>query len=63
MRVKWSNKVDIVVGFIDMNRLKAAQDEARELLSMDREHEMLLPQEIHFLKSVVRAKGIDDVEF
>ena len=63
MRVKWSNKVDIVVGFIDMNRLKAAQDEARELLSMDREHEMLLPQEIHFLKSVVRAQGIDDVEF
>ena len=46
-----------------MGRLKPAQDEARELLALDRENEMLLPQEMHFLKSVIQAKGLDDVEF
>tara|TARA_R100000655_G_scaffold50313_1_gene87886 strand:- start:595 stop:786 length:192 start_codon:yes stop_codon:yes gene_type:complete len=61
MRIKWSNRVRIVEANLKAGRLKSAKDMARALLKEDMEKEMLLPQEIYFLKAVVKAKRVDDI--
>ena len=63
MRSKWTNKVAIVVGFLKADRLLMDKDYSRKLLVRDSEYGMLMPDEIYFLKSVIKAKEIDDVEF
>lgn len=61
MRTKWSNRMTLVRSYLRAKRLKAAQDAARDLLSADKKKDMLLHDEVEFLKLVIKAKTIKDI--
>ena len=63
MRIKWSNRVRIVETYLESGGLKSAKDMARELLKEDMENEMLLPGEADFLKAVIKARSLGDLNY
>ena len=51
----------LIRSLLRAKRLKAAQDAARDLLSIDKKKDMLLHDEAEFLKVVIKAKTIKDI--
>jgi len=60
LKIKWSNRLEIVEGFLRMQNLDKARDYAKELLTEVDAEIMLSEDEIEYLKIVVAFKSIED---
>ena len=61
MRIRWTNKIDIVDGFLEIGNLVSAKEMALQILKSPEAGDMLSEDEIEYLKIVVALNKIDDI--
>ena len=61
MRIRWSNRIAVVDGFLGCNNLKEARRLAHEILTDIEAPAMLSEDETQYLKLVVALEKIEDI--
>lgn len=61
VEIKWTNRIEIVDGFLRQKNLSGARKFAKEILKQPEAEEMLTENEMEYLKLVISLETLENI--